>query len=116
MNRPNEFRAWDRERKKFWYFGLFDLDQGYHFGAEEAISEMPISEFTGLFDKNGKKIWDGDVVKWFWMEEKISEVVFDKGAFSLKGWVHDTFHRDSIKTSLEVLGNVYENPELLEAL
>lgn len=78
---------------------------------------------TGLKDKNGKLIYEGDIVKIpdDWNDYKLMagekrEVVFNKGGFRLKPkwcngfyvhWLEDT-------KCFEIIGNIYENPELLE--
>ncbi|MBB5148201.1 YopX family protein [Ureibacillus thermosphaericus] len=73
----------------------------------------PLMQFTGLKDKNGKEIYEGDIVSYFGLKY---EVLFKNGAF---GWMEDgEFYSFSEMTpsvfdEFEVIGNVYENPELL---
>lgn len=85
-----------------------------------------VSEYTGLTDKNGKKIFEGYICT---DGENIYEVVFDKYQFSVKViktplylikkgdnfplWQFDNCERNGYR-QLEVIGNIHENPELLE--
>ena len=81
---------------------------------------------TGLKDKNEKEIYEGDIVKYTFLSFKpipeilVLSVIFHQGLFAL-GTVNDEplILREAIKASmyangLEVIGNVYENPELLK--
>lgn len=80
-----------------------DADTGY-------CSELMQS--TGLADVNGKEIFEGDIVLIY--DEKISKVFYSQGSFCVDILNGGTpLHAFSSK-QLEVIGNIYENPELLE--
>lgn len=80
-----------------------DADTGY-------ISKLMQS--TGLVDKNGKEIFEGDVALIY--GEKISKVFYSQGSFCVDILNGGTPLHGFSPKQLEVVGNVWENPELLE--
>ena len=126
MTRQIKFRIWNPKTKEItpdWPLMLSsnslhptylnqtinkDIDDGYVF-----------MQFTGLHDKNGKEIYEGDIV------HNISTK--EKGYAVPQGWVGTVFYSIdrflldcggavilSIKEPCEIIGNIYENPELLK--
>ena len=84
------------------------------------VLSKTVGQYTGLTDKNGKKIFEGDIVKGLFLfgMEIYSEVSFRDGSFGLKWYRGDVLEFNAF-TSIcnvvyEVVGNVYDNPELLE--
>lgn len=83
-----------------------------------AVKDDTVGQFTGLRDKNGKRVFEGDVVHVVWQDpmfcqwhERTVLVEFKYGRFTvyqLKPFEH------SDKRYFEVIGNIYKNPELLD--
>lgn len=118
--RKIKFRAWIKEvdeireveyinfwEKKISYPHKFCKE--YYLNAD--FDEIEIMEYTGLKDKNGKEIYEGDILFESFREEYF-KVVFENGSFRAEadGYSLDLEDYDDI---CEVVGNIYENPELL---
>ena len=123
-----EFRAWTEEGKAMYYYVYPFKDDTLLLSYDEiAFDEVPASDFilmqsTGLKDKNGKEIFEGDIVKYeAGCNTVTEEVAYDKNfaGFGVRDADTDiifTFLQlaDVVDLiSLEVVGNIYQNPELL---
>ena len=93
------------------------LFRGKILGTDTPIDKIELIQSTGLVDKNGKEIFEGDIVKMskdVYSEPTYYEVVRHYGgAYRLESKQHgcELWLRH---TDCEVVGNIYENPELLE--
>lgn len=118
--REIKFRAWDTIGEYMYanaHGGIETRHGVTHF--EEVIGNqlLILMQYTGLKDKNGKEIYEGDVVKYKDDKDGVRAVLWsDKiGAFVIGRF-------NTVGTSLlglyfeemEIIGNIYENPELLE--
>lgn len=123
MTRVIKFRGMDLEGR--WFYGLpciiiVGRDRGSYIsnscGMPMAYDIRPetLTQFTGLFDKNGKEIFEGDIVKSSQpiIDERvlINTVIFKKGGFYLNCEKQlDYLLGDYESMFIEVIGNIYEN-------
>lgn len=125
MMREIKFRAWDRERQIMRrVFAInFDFDEAYicRNNPSDCITidikqDSVIMQFTGLCDKNGKEIYEGDIVRLFY--EMIEMVGYikqsDNGEWLV--WKDERNYLGAYdnRNRIVVIGNIYENPNLLE--
>ena len=93
---------------------------------EWEVGPSTVGQFTGLTDKNGKRIFEGDIVRF--AERRIGgedvsiveQVGFDEGGFCtnryfLNNWLRNGIYGITKLEGIEVIGNIHDNPELLEA-
>ena len=141
MSREIKFRAWNLIDKKMEYDitktkEYSNIDGGIDVVGFDSYLDEPtesvVMQYTGLKDKNGKEIFEGDILEQYGTQEDNSkrelyglsyyEVVFSEGRF-LKCWRKSTIDFHASKSNFDlsfmmqnyrVVGNIYENPELLE--
>jgi uncharacterized phage protein (TIGR01671 family) len=122
--RKHEYRAWEKNLKEIIPVHNIDFDKKMINIdiAWRRFDEIELMEYTGLKDKNGIEIYESDICKVNTFKGIcIGEVVFRKGCFwvlfeefnTVKN-VLDPLHDNSKGTNFEVIGNIYQNPELLQ--
>lgn len=92
------------------YIHQYYPDVPYHI-KEEVIPDT-VGQFTGLADKNGKEIYEGDILR-YPLSGKTYQVVFKDGIFLGEG-INGDGAASHFFPSCEIVGNVYDNHELLE--
>jgi hypothetical protein len=111
--REIKFRAWDKENKRMIVFDpLFIGDKGMYWKGD-LLEPM---QYIGLKDENGKEIYEKDIINtadgvclvcW---NEKLASFVLAKD-----GWMYDHYFGEEYEPeNCKVIGNPYENPELLK--
>jgi uncharacterized phage protein (TIGR01671 family) len=90
----------------------FDFDRGYHLDEIEVIPET-VGQFTGLKDKNGKKIFECDILELHSHTDKYQiKWNNDYGYYFYDGLVSDcTWNTRKLS---KIIGNIHDNPELLK--
>ena len=83
---------------------------------KHTIDYNTIGQYTGLKDKNGKEIYEGDIVKIIFKEKDIGKVIYEHNGFTIDVMnMNRTYGRVSfVNNFMEVIGNIHDNPELLE--
>ena len=126
--REIKFRAWVKEKKAI--FEVISIDYvtkkvtyllervGHLLSIRDAkFNDVELMQYTGLEDKNGKEIYEGDIV-FESFGENYYKVIFENGSFraefkgGFEGYSLDLI--DVVALGCEVVGNIYENHELME--
>lgn len=113
-----KFRIWNPEDKKMIESGATPmmLHSFFEYTARfNTQHEMPYQQFTGLLDKAGKEIYEGDIVEWYYSGERaVHKVGFTGASFTFD--VNGNFYEIGkyAGQGLEVIGNCFENPNLLK--
>lgn len=130
--REIKFRAWDKMNKKmlkvveidfFRRKMYFTIDNKYY--GECSLDDVILMQYTGLKDKNNKEIYEGDILSIEIKDKTIKGKIIASGNTVVEykdckfgvvwGWHRDFTGLDGFyNTTFEVIGNVYEDPKLLQ--
>lgn len=117
-----KFRAWDKTSKEMYDVEAINFNRGkfesigYGVTSLRSADKVELMQSTGLKDKNGKEIFEGDILG---TNDGLLDGVV-KYRTDLGMWTNDLLRYNnferlcSIANSREIIGNIYENPELLE--
>lgn len=121
--RTIKFRAWDKKDKRM----LADVGiltpasqaewiDGVGISVFRGSEKFDIMQFTGLCDKNGKEIYEGDIVKCEGFHTEIYIVKYGRASFVLgvRQGLYDLAIVMQDSYQMEVIGNIYENDYLLD--
>lgn len=116
---------WEKEGKKeVRYVKMEGITGEIDNGEKDPLQKtfgIEIMQYTGLKDDNGVEIYEGDIAKLVWDgEETTLEVIFDLEELAYLGryvrYVVPKYKYLSVNNEIKIIGNTYENPELLEAV
>lgn len=122
--REIKFRIWDREDTIMRYFTLDKMLErrlGYYGSFDLKVLREAKMQYTGLKDKNDEEIYEGDIVRHYNMPQfpdayKVAVVIYEdnRASFRKKNIGEDKTWAFGQGRSYEVIGNIHENPELLQ--
>ena len=117
--RTIKFRGKSKRDGEWFYGNLFDIDVSgrTHISTTVRgcldIDPDTVGQFTGMFDKNGREIYEGDIYR-FDDPDSINEVTYCIGCGFAGFDFSPAKHDENRLVEIEIIGNVYDNPELLK--
>ncbi|WP_353096198.1 YopX family protein [Tissierella praeacuta] len=115
--REIKFRAWDKYRKEM--FAIFDSEKQDNWFLPLWKLRHEIMQYTGLKDKNGKEIYEGDIVEFVDCQYEsetlcVGEVIFEEFGWHFTNSITESSLSCYDSSEIKIIGNIYENKELLE--
>lgn len=128
--REIKFRAFHKEQKRMFEVGAISFELKKVFqkdGLSWRFDEVELMQFTGLHDKNGKKIWENDIVKLSfpsgelafikWEQSECKFVAYRRWSSQYGATLHvcgNYLLRNDFYADFEIIGNIWDNPELIK--
>lgn len=135
MMREIKFRAWDRKHNEWlgadaWFVHSSEsvlvvwpqVEKGFEVSVHMetlGVDRIALMQYTGLKDKNGVEIYEGDIYNYFAYPDSnhtARKTVAWAGTARYTGFNISKGHSGNQLERIEIIGNIYENPELLEKL
>ena len=125
MTREIKFRVWSKTERRWvtnqivvdcrgipliHFLEITDLNKQINHIYLSDNYEPVIQRFTGLKDKNGKEIYEGDILRYL-ISNRLIKVIFINGGFACQGG-YPLF--GYVENDVEIVGNIFENPDLLK--
>lgn len=123
MNREIKFRAWDKENEEMYDVAMIDVETGEvaytdhptGYNADALLEQVELMQYTGLKDKNRKEIYEGDILKDEFDRKFYVYWVSNEARFAIRQKNRKSEYFMVINhLKIEVIGNIYENPDMLE--
>ena len=123
--REIKFRCWDRFKQRWSNYKIndstlyfMDKNTGVWYGSyNKRYKDFNLMQYTGLEDKNGKEIYEGDIL-FESFGERYYKVIFENGSFRAEFEGYFEEHSFEliyvVAQGCEIVGNIYENPELIK--
>ena len=122
-----KFRVWDKIYSKYYYDAENTFEENQvlgidYFGQYLDDDDFIVEQSTGLKDKNGKLIYEGDILKSIFSDEKLYEVIWCADCYKLRVFTKSSrktleyLGLKNTKTSYEIIGNINENKDLLKEI
>jgi len=108
MNRKLKFRAWDGE-----FMWKHSLGVAVCNDLDDTQINLKVMQFTGLHDKDGKEIYEGDIVIWPHFNDGPLPISYNSNECVFVADKLDGTPDSWLDSTCEVIGNIHENPELL---
>lgn len=113
--RDFKFRAWDKRECKMYDVAKINFEHEVimYYGKPIGTftNNVELMQYTGLKDKNGIEIYEGDIWKPSLLSKRLQVVKFENGMFNISDFLMNGLWEYSDKG--EVIGNIYENGDLL---